>query len=428
MSVGINEITSTGSYKKANALIAAKYSGSVMEEYIMSAAIKAIRQEEDGGQVSSMIKTMDLFDLMGVSDQKGGALYVRVNEAVSKLSHRQIYIESPDRKRFELINVFEKIVYDNGQVDMLFTNSAKPYLADLTSNYTLIDSKIMFQFKSAYTMRLYEFIKSKSYFHKGEKKDPNHVFKIEVGINELKFTIGAYNINEEDSHHKKILATMIKNDTIDYDKAEELLLSKSKNSYSRWTNFKTRILDKSVDEINTKTDIHIDWESTKSGRGGKVISITFYVKYINDQNTDNGDNKEYKVTYTSDGVEIVDDNEKIDRVTYESDFLTEVRDEVKDIIGTRISVKDARAVAEASDWNIDKIHNAIGMLKSASGKIDNVIGWLISAIKKEYTTEGVQLEKLASKRNSFLNFKQRDNDYEKLQTELLKIGRLKKKA
>ena len=221
---------------------------------------------------------------------------------------------------------------------------------------------------------------------------------------------------------------MIKNDAIDYDKAEELLLSKAKNSYSRWTNFKTRILDKSVDEINTKTDVHIDWESTKSGRGGKVISITFYVKYINDQNTDNGDNKEYKVTYTSDGVEIVDDNEKIDRVTYESDFLTEVRDEIKDIIGTRISVKDARAVAEASDWNIDKIHNAIGMLKSASGKIDNVIGWLISAIKKEYTTESVQLEKRASKRKSFSNFKERENDYEKLQAELLKMGILKKKA
>ena len=62
------------------------------------------------------------------------------------------------------------------------------------------------------------------------------------------------------------------------------LLGISSNEYPRWNNFKVRILDSCQQALKETTDICYTYERGKVGRGGKWISIIFYItkntKYV----------------------------------------------------------------------------------------------------------------------------------------------------
>lgn len=50
----------------------------------------------------------------------------------------------------------------------------------------------------------------------------------------------------------------------------------NKNSHPRFTDFRRKVLDKAVSEINAKTDMEIEWQPLKKGRS--VTGIKFFVK------------------------------------------------------------------------------------------------------------------------------------------------------
>jgi hypothetical protein len=56
------------------------------------------------------------------------------------------------------------------------------------------------------------------------------------------------------------------------------LLGISKNEYPRWNNFKARVLDSCQQALKESTDICFTYERGKSGRGGKWLTIVFYIK------------------------------------------------------------------------------------------------------------------------------------------------------
>ena len=51
------------------------------------------------------------------------------------------------------------------------------------------------------------------------------------------------------------------------------------NKYPEWSDFKRRILDPSVTEVNTKSDVRCDYELIRSGRGGKVSGFHFRIRH-----------------------------------------------------------------------------------------------------------------------------------------------------
>ena len=50
------------------------------------------------------------------------------------------------------------------------------------------------------------------------------------------------------------------------------------NQHARFDNFKSKVIDKSVQEINEVAPYHLDYELIRGGRGGKVIAVRFEIK------------------------------------------------------------------------------------------------------------------------------------------------------
>lgn len=56
------------------------------------------------------------------------------------------------------------------------------------------------------------------------------------------------------------------------------LLGIEQSQHSRFDNFKSKVLDKAVQEVNEVSPFFLDFELVRGGRGGKVISIKFEIK------------------------------------------------------------------------------------------------------------------------------------------------------
>ena len=100
-----------------------------------------------------------------------------------------------------------------------------------------------------------------------------------------------------------------------------------------------RYLDvaKEINEKRDKTEMEVSYKPKKSGQGGKVYGVDFYIrlcKSIQDESNQ---------TVNFDGSELSED----DKLNF--------YDEIRDMIEDGIKSKDARAIAEASGFNMDII-------------------------------------------------------------------------
>ena len=70
---------------------------------------------------------------------------------------------------------------------------------------------------------------------------------------------------------------VLKGSSPDYDKAVEAAKEKT---FARWGDFKDRVIDVAVNEINSMPEacMNVSYELGKAGRGGKVYEVSFIVK------------------------------------------------------------------------------------------------------------------------------------------------------
>ena len=110
-----------------------------------------------------------------------------------------------------------------------------PYLLELKSRYTEYELIYTLHFRSKYTIRLYELIKSR-HFHEMEE------YSFTYTVDELRQLMGA-------------------------------------ESYKQYKNFKMRAIEPAIHEINEASDIDVEWlESPPARRGVRVLSIEFTVR------------------------------------------------------------------------------------------------------------------------------------------------------
>lgn len=81
-----------------------------------------------------------------------------------------------------------------------------------------------------------------------------------------------------------------------------------------------------------------------------------------------------------------------------------------------LSESDILSIVKASDNNITKCQTAKKLLAQQTTKINNIVGWLIQAVKNNY--QAVSQSPPAAK-NSFHNFQQREYDFDALEHLLL---------
>ena len=215
---------------KANKVIEAGYKLTLNEQRVVLACI---------GQVNSMegllktdefeLSAKNFAQLFSVSDENA---YQALIEVTKSLFNRYVIIDNPypDRpkvKKLELRWISSiKHLPDDGKVIVRFSQDILPYLSELKGSFTRYKLEHVGKMTCVYALRLYELLTQ----WKGTGKR-------EVDIDWLK---------------------------------KQLQLD---NSYERMNNFKARVIDPAINDINTNSNYNVSWTQRKTGR--RVTHLTF---------------------------------------------------------------------------------------------------------------------------------------------------------
>ena len=215
---------------KANKIIEAGYKLTLNEQRAVLACI---------GQVNSMeallktdefeLSAKDFAQLFSVSGENA---YQALIEVTKSLFNRYVIIENPypDRpkvKKLELRWISSiKHLPDDGKVIVRFSQDVLPYLSELKGSFTRYKLEHVGKMTCVYAIRLYELL-----------MQWKSTGKREVEIDWLK---------------------------------KQLQLD---DSYERMNNFKARVIDPAINDINKNSNYNVSWTQRKTGR--RVTHLTF---------------------------------------------------------------------------------------------------------------------------------------------------------
>lgn len=349
----------------------------------------------EGNNLISEISASEIKVLLGKTYQD---FYIQLKKTALRLLNNVIMIEDPEKRKFKGSNIITDCESEDGNFKITYNIGMKDVITGLKNNFTRLNLDVMIRFTSSSTFRLYELLKSKCYHPKGVE-GPN-IFQIEYDIAELKITLGAVDIT-----HPQIAPMLNGKETPNYKKIleEAAQLAKrdstfKKPKFEKWYDFKRQVIDIGVEEINEKSDIHVIYNTLKTGKGGKVSKIIFVV--------------------TAGQPSMVIDAEE--KTVINPDELIEKLDILGEVIEDHLPIKDLKTILETADYDISRVEKAYQVSKKQKNKIHNLTAYLIMAIRDEYD---IPVSVVNKKGTGFNNFNERQYDFDELEKELLDNGK-----
>ena len=227
---------------QANPLIEARKHMNVTEMRLFGLGLSDIKPHITDDKIydvefhDTWITYKELEDLFNISEKDNkkkkkisGGNITNLKRQIKKAF--QSYIEIPnDKGGFRLNHIYEEMEYFPQEGLLIrFHDKLKPYILDLVGKaYTSYKLKLLFLLSSEYSQRIMELLlKQQGFFKKGHKK-----IYYEVTVEELRR---------------------------EFDIPDNLYVG-------RMDNFKSRVLDLPIKEINEKTDYEVSYEDIKRGR------------------------------------------------------------------------------------------------------------------------------------------------------------------
>lgn len=209
---------------KSNDLIQKKrYSLTATQQKFLAYIISKIKPTDT---INTMyeISVEDFCDLIGI-DKTG--FYTEFIKMIDKFDNDCFWIDTKDT--LSKFRWFNDTVYHKGQgkVQLYLSRSLEQYLIGMTENFTKYELYNIMALKSKYSIRLFELFKS--YAFQTQKQ---------FDIDDLKCLLYCEN-------------------------------------YKNFKDFRTRVLEPAIKEINEYTELEIQYELATKGR--KVIAITFLI-------------------------------------------------------------------------------------------------------------------------------------------------------
>ena len=225
---------------KDNALINASYNLEVTEQRLILLSI--IRARETGKGISSDSKLeIHASDYASRFDVTKEAAYSALKNAVNNLFERKFSFKEIHKDTNKEIVVksrwVSRIAYvdDLATLEVTFAPDVVPLITRLEKHFTSYQLKQVAQLTSKYAIRLYEFLIA----WRDVGKTPV------ISLSEFRAKLGL-EINE----------------------------------YQKMVNFKSRVLEPAIKQINELTDIHVKYEQYKTGRSISGLSFTFKHKKV----------------------------------------------------------------------------------------------------------------------------------------------------
>lgn len=219
---------------KANELIQkSRFSLSLLQQKIVLYLISQISPYDDDFKIYEF-SIQEFCRVCGI-DESSGKNYSALKEAIKEVADKSLWI-TIDEDEETLLRWIEKpyINKKDGVIKIRLDNDMMPFLLQLKQNFTSYELIWTLHFKSKYTIRLYELIKS-VHFHSLDPYD--RIYTLE----ELKRLLGA-------------------------------------ETYKTYQTFKERVLKRAVQEINEYSDKNLSYEVIKSGRSVSKIKFSISSK------------------------------------------------------------------------------------------------------------------------------------------------------
>ena len=219
---------------KDNALINASYHLDLIEQRLILLAIAQSRRVGEELTATTKLK-ISVSDYIDTYSLQGRSVYENIKKACKTLFERQFtYTEQQEKGvRVATSRWVSEIAYNDKTtaIDITFAPSVVPLITMLERHFTSYNLEQVAGLNSKYAIRLYEIVIA----WKSNGKTN------QIGLEQLRDRLGVFD-----------------------------------DEYQRMELFKRKVLDKSVAEINEKTEINLSYEQHKQGR--KIVGFTFTVK------------------------------------------------------------------------------------------------------------------------------------------------------
>lgn len=380
-------------FSKDNNLISSKSKMTLLGRKLFDAAIMNVELGTSKSGIPVIKSEVNGQEIREFLDADYGSLYDTIKELVSpkptkgdkalapSLLDWRIIIMDDEQKKIVARNVITDAEFENGKLTIVFNNELKNNLIGYKSNFTLLNKQIISKFSSTYSYQLYQIFKQtidRQASITGEKGP----FELKMDLVDLKVQLGLVEANENEILYKAVTDESVTT----YDAVGEIKDEKYVKKLREYGNFRIYAIERAKADINELSDISMEYEPIKRGRGGRKVGFRFIIKYKEKNN-----------------IEVIDKkNEEVDIF----DFI----DDMRVFMDASFSSKDLKSIAEASKYDMNKVKKAYEILENMGNDVLNPTGFMIKAIKDDYPKP---------KKTKFNNFKQNEYDFDELEKALL---------
>ena len=228
-----NQLIETNHVVKSNAMIESMYRLSAVEQKLVLSLFSKISSSDN--VFNNFEMTVSEFSRFMGYDNKDCKVNARLKKKCEELAGRTITINkgTPKKPIWYSFSWFHHIQYETGKgiISIQFHEDLAPYILNLQSHYTKYKLGYVMNFKSEYSFRIYELLKE--YEKIGER-------------------------------------------TIPVDDLRNLLFIE-KDTYTKYSHFKERVIKTALTEINKYSDITANLIAEEK-QGKKVVGLVFEIK------------------------------------------------------------------------------------------------------------------------------------------------------
>lgn len=217
---------------QANALIEASYSMTINEQRLLMACISQIDSRKAIEEGKEFILTVQQAQDLFFQESDRVTAYLMLQRTSEQLFRREARIKL-DENRELLTHFVQSVVFDKDkkEIRVLFAEKIKPYLSQLESNFTKYRLENIVHLKSAYAVRFYQLLCE----WQGQGREM---------------------------------------DIVSFEHCNEMLGS----NYKLFGDFKRKVLDVAVEQINIYTDFVVEYSLKKTGRKFTHIQLRWAMK------------------------------------------------------------------------------------------------------------------------------------------------------